>query len=132
MVTLTFRLGQLYELGFLDHAESEGHNIGSHTLERGMTDMNGHSRGKMVDKVIVVTGASSGIGRAAAMLLGGQGAKLGLIDWVAPSEVVEEIKSAGGEATAFQCDVRSREQVDNAIQSTVEKYGPLNGEVWNL
>lgn len=83
---------------------------------------------RMDQKVIIVTGANSGIGKATALLLGHHGARLGLLDVSAPTKVAVEITSAGGEATAVQCDVRARETVEETIRSIVEKYGPLNGE----
>ena len=79
-------------------------------------------------KVIIVTGANSGIGRATAILLNQHGARLGLLDQISPVEVVQIIASRGGEAMAIECDVRLPEQVERAIESICEKYGALDGE----
>jgi NAD(P)-dependent dehydrogenase (short-subunit alcohol dehydrogenase family) len=80
-----------------------------------------------LNKVIVITGATSGIGHATALLLASKGAKLGLLDIMSPKGVEEEIAAAGGQATAYQCDVRLSEQVESVIRQIVEKYGPLQG-----
>jgi NAD(P)-dependent dehydrogenase (short-subunit alcohol dehydrogenase family) len=88
-------------------------------------------RNKLADftgKVIIVTGASSGIGRAAAILFGKRGGKV-----VAAArrvnkleETVQMIKDAGGEGTFVQTDVRIAVQVENMVKKTVEKYGRLD------
>jgi NAD(P)-dependent dehydrogenase (short-subunit alcohol dehydrogenase family) len=82
---------------------------------------------ELLNKVIVITGATSGIGHATALLLASKGAKLGLLDIMSPKGVEEEIAAAGGQATAYQCDVRLSEQVESVIRQIVEKYGPLHG-----
>jgi NAD(P)-dependent dehydrogenase (short-subunit alcohol dehydrogenase family) len=79
-------------------------------------------------KVVLVTGGSSGIGRAAAIKFGERGAKV----MVAArrekegKETVEMIKKAGGEAVFVQTDVRIASQVENVVQQTVKKYGRLD------
>jgi NAD(P)-dependent dehydrogenase (short-subunit alcohol dehydrogenase family) len=88
-------------------------------------------RNKLADftgKVIIVTGASSGIGRAAAILFGKRGGKV-----VAAArrvnkleETVQMIKDAGGEGMFVQTDVRIAVQVENMVKKTVEKYGRLD------
>jgi 2-hydroxycyclohexanecarboxyl-CoA dehydrogenase len=82
---------------------------------------------RLAEKVIVVTGASSGIGKATSLLLAKHGAKVGLLDMNLPTATAEEIHKAGGEAAAFQCNVTSRPQVTTAIEGVVAKYGLLNG-----
>jgi NAD(P)-dependent dehydrogenase (short-subunit alcohol dehydrogenase family) len=79
-------------------------------------------------KVVLVTGGSSGIGRAAAIKFGERGARV----MVAArrekegKETVEMIKKAGGEAMFFQTDVRIASQVENMVQQTVKRYGRLD------
>jgi len=79
-------------------------------------------------KVALVTGGSSGIGRATAIKFGEQGARV----MVAArrekegKETVEMIKKAGGEAMFVQTDVRIASQVENMVQQTVKKYGHLD------
>ncbi len=79
-------------------------------------------------KVTFVTGASSGIGRAAATRFAAEGAIV-----VAASrrldrleETVDEVRSAGGEAIAVRCDVTDEDSVRRAIATTVERFGRLD------
>jgi NAD(P)-dependent dehydrogenase (short-subunit alcohol dehydrogenase family) len=87
---------------------------------------------RLENKVIIVTGASSGIGKSTALLLSQHGAKLGLLDVNTPTKVAAEITATGGQATGIQCDVRSQGQVEQAVKSVVEMYGPLHGKITNL
>src|SRR5215470_8704878 len=78
-------------------------------------------------KVALVTGGSSGIGQATALLFGRSGAKVVIGD-VNPAgvETVELIKREQGEATFVQTDVRIAEQVKNLVSATVTTYGRLD------
>ena len=79
-------------------------------------------------KVVLVTGGSSGIGRAAAIKFGETGAKVVVAARreKESKETVEMIKKAGGEATFVQTDVRIASQVENMVQQAVKKYGRLD------
>ena len=78
-------------------------------------------------KVILVTGGSSGIGRATSILFARHGAKVVIADInAAGEETVEAIKSEKGEATFIQTDVRNAEEVKNLIVTAVKTYGGLN------
>ena len=78
-------------------------------------------------KVILVTGGSSGIGRAASILFARHGAKVVIGDInAAGEETVEAIKSEKGEATFIATDVRNAEEVKNLIATAVKTYGGLN------
>jgi 3-oxoacyl-[acyl-carrier protein] reductase len=78
--------------------------------------------------VAVVTGASRGIGRAVALELAREGARV-VVNYnasaVAADEVVGAIRSAGGEATAFQADVGDMAQAQALIKHAVETFGDL-------
>lgn len=83
---------------------------------------------RLMDKVTLVTGASSGIGRAAAIRFAAEGAKV-----VATSrredrlhEVVGAIRDQGGEAIAVVCDVTDEDSVRHAVDRTVEHFGRLD------
>ncbi len=79
-------------------------------------------------KVALVTGGSSGIGRATAIKFGEQGAKVVVAARREKEgkETVEMIRKAGGEAAFVRTDVRIASQVENMVNQTVEKYGRLD------
>lgn len=80
-------------------------------------------------KVIAVTGAGSGIGRATAILMAAQGAKVAMVDIneAGMAETLDTIKAAGGEATVFVTDVRKEESVQAAADAVAAAYGPVYG-----
>ncbi|BAZ44085.1 3-oxoacyl-[acyl-carrier protein] reductase [Chondrocystis sp. NIES-4102] len=81
------------------------------------------------DQVAIVTGASRGIGKAAALALANQGAKV-VINYARSSEaaesIVQEISAAGGEAIARRADVSKSEEVDNLIKQTLDAFGRID------
>ena len=81
------------------------------------------------DKVAVVTGASRGIGKAAALALASQGAKV-VVNYARSSEaaeaIVKEITETRGEAIALQADVSKSDEVDNLIKATLDKFGRID------
>ncbi len=80
------------------------------------------------NKVIVVTGAGSGIGEASASLMASLGAKVIVsdIDLENAKRVVSDISKSGGMATAFQADVTRYEEVEALLNNVVKEYGSLN------
>jgi NAD(P)-dependent dehydrogenase (short-subunit alcohol dehydrogenase family) len=80
------------------------------------------------DKVVIVTGAASGIGLLSAQQFAAEGAKVVLTDVNidAVTEAAEEICEKGEVALALQVDVRSYEQVKNSVDSTVKEYGRVD------
>jgi NAD(P)-dependent dehydrogenase (short-subunit alcohol dehydrogenase family) len=85
------------------------------------------------DKVVVVTGAGSGIGKATALAFGREGAKvLGAdIDPASAQATAEQIKSAGGQAESLQVDVSVAADVERMVTTTVERLGRLDVMVNN-
>lgn len=83
---------------------------------------------RLQDKVVLITGAGSGMGREVALLFAKEGAKLILNDYVA--ETVEEtahmVTSAGGDAIAVQGDVAVEADVEKTIKAGVAAFGKLD------
>jgi NADP-dependent 3-hydroxy acid dehydrogenase YdfG len=79
-------------------------------------------------KVVVITGASSGIGKATAILLAERGAKvvLGARRSDQLETLAAHITSTGGEATYALTDVKRREDVSNLVELAIEQYGKLD------
>ncbi len=79
------------------------------------------------DKTVLVTGAGSGIGQAAAERFGEQGAKVAVGDINAANAegTAQRIRQAGGEAMAVALDVTQREQIDQAVEVVRQAYGPI-------
>ncbi|MFN7144254.1 MAG: SDR family NAD(P)-dependent oxidoreductase [Myxococcota bacterium] len=83
------------------------------------------------DRHVVVTGASSGIGRAIAVRLAAEGARVSLLARRKGNldEVCAEIGAAGGTAAGFACDVTDADAVERAFTDAVRTHGPLHGLV---
>lgn len=80
------------------------------------------------DKVIIVTGASSGFGRETAKKAAELGGKVVLAARREEllKEITDEIRAAGGEASYIRTDVREREQVNAMAQFAVDTYGRID------
>ena len=83
---------------------------------------------RLKDKVAIVTGSSSGIGKAIALRFGAEGAKVVVSArrMALCEQTVEQIAKAGGEAWAIQTDVADERQVERLIEETVKRYGRLD------
>src|SRR4029077_10359132 len=79
------------------------------------------------DKVVVITGASSGIGEATALLLAERDAKvvLGARSPDRLEALASRITAAGGEAAYARTDVKRREDVSNLVGLAIERFGKL-------
>ena len=88
---------------------------------------------KLENKVIVVTGAGSGIGAASAKLMASSGARVIAvdIDLKKAEETVAEIKKLGGKATARQVDVTQFKEVEDLVKQVVKEYGSIDVMVNN-
>ena len=83
---------------------------------------------KLKDKVALITGGSSGIGRAAAVAMAREGAKIALTARRAKrcQEAVDEIEGMGGEALALPGNVADAKHVEALVAATVERWGRLD------
>lgn len=88
---------------------------------------------QLAEKVAFVTGAGSGIGKAAALLLAEEGAKVALLSRTASQleAVAASIQSAGGEALVLTADVSQPAEMERAIESIIEAWGRLDIVVAN-
>lgn len=84
--------------------------------------------GKLTERVALVTGGASGIGKAIALRFASEGASVAIVDinGQAAQEAAMEIASLGGQAIAIACDVTEEDQVNMAVQRTVNELGALH------
>lgn len=79
-------------------------------------------------KVALITGAGSGIGKAAALLLAKEGAKIGALEVEAEDAqtTVAQITETGGEALALKADISKPKQVQAAVDKLIKRWGQLD------
>jgi len=84
--------------------------------------------GEMQGKVALITGASSGIGRATALKFASEGASVALVARRAEklAEVVETIEAQGGRAKAIVADVTRPAEIERVVRETVETFGGID------
>ena len=82
----------------------------------------------LINKVALITGSGSGIGRSAAILFSQAGAKISVADVNAEHGIttVNLIEANGGQAIFVECDVSNPENVRSMISTTVKAFGGLN------
>jgi 3-oxoacyl-[acyl-carrier protein] reductase len=90
-------------------------------------------KNRLQDKRAIISGAGSGIGRAAAIRFSQEGARVGVIDINATgaSKTATMISEAGGEALVLVADVTSEAQVEEAVAEAVATWGGLDIVVAN-
>ena len=83
---------------------------------------------EMQDKVAIVTGGGSGIGRETAMLFAREGARVVVADWSedGAKETVSMIEETGGTAASFNVDVSNEAMVKDMVAFAVDHYGGLH------
>ena len=85
-------------------------------------------RGRVADKVVVVTGGSSGIGRATAEMMAEAGAKVMVIARGKEEleQTCQEIRDEGGQAFAYPADLTDMEACDQVIDKITKDHGPID------
>ena len=84
--------------------------------------------GRLQDKVAIITGSATGIGRAGARLFASEGAKVVVADRndTEAEKTVAGIRENGGDAIFIHTDVSKSEQVQDLVNATLESYGKLD------
>lgn len=80
-------------------------------------------------RTVIITGAGTGMGRAAALRLANEGAQLALLGRRSEplEQLASEIIAAGGQALALVCDISLEDEVSTAVRKTLDHYGRLDG-----
>jgi NAD(P)-dependent dehydrogenase (short-subunit alcohol dehydrogenase family) len=77
---------------------------------------------RLKDRVAVISGAATGIGKAAAVRLAAEGAKVEILDIKDASDTVAEIRAAGGTADSSRCDVTDEAQIADAVKGIEARH----------
>ena len=83
---------------------------------------------RLADKVALITGGTSGIGEATALLFSKEGARIAITgrNESRGQEVIKKITEAGGEAVFMKADVRNSEECRQTVEKTLQSYGRLD------
>ena len=77
---------------------------------------------RLENRIAVVTGAATGIGKAAAVRLAAEGAMVEILDLKDATETVQEIRAAGGQAQSEICDVTNETQIAQAVAAIASRH----------
>ena len=86
------------------------------------------SLNRFVDKVVLITGAGGGIGRATSLAFAREGAKIVVVDFNAETaaETVRLIEAEGGTAILLKVDISDESQVKGMVEQTIAQFGKLD------
>ncbi len=94
--------------------------------------------GRLEGKVAIITGSGRGIGRGIALACAREGARVVVVDWVAPAveDAVHEISQVHKRVLGVVCDVGDEDEVKRMVGRAVEKFGRVdllvNAAGWNV
>jgi NAD(P)-dependent dehydrogenase (short-subunit alcohol dehydrogenase family) len=93
----------------------------------------GSPTGRFADDAVLVTGAGNGLGRAIALRLAGEGAKVAVVDFdrAALDATVADVRALGVEVVGIEADVTDGAAVADMVEVAVRELGPLTGAVNN-
>jgi NAD(P)-dependent dehydrogenase (short-subunit alcohol dehydrogenase family) len=85
-------------------------------------------RGLLKDKVVLITGGASGIGKAVALLFSREGATVAIVDIDEPNgqAVVQSIVESGGKAVFLHCDVTNSVECQSAVDRVLKEHGKIS------
>ena len=81
---------------------------------------------RLAGKVVLITGAASGLGRVAAEIFASEGARVVIADVVDGSDAVNGITASGGAASWVHCDVTNEDSITAAVRHAVDTHGSLD------
>lgn len=83
---------------------------------------------RFAGKVVLITGAASGIGKASALRIASEGGQIACVDRdeVALKTVVDEIGKLSGSAQAFVCDITHEEAVKSTVMKVIQRLGQID------
>src|SRR6266498_4123022 len=81
---------------------------------------------RLKDRVAVISGAATGLGRAAAERLAAEGAVIEILDIQDATSACQDIRAAGGTAYSALCDVTDEAQIRRAVQAIDERHGKVD------
>jgi len=86
------------------------------------------NQGRLQGRVAIITGGARGIGKAIAFKMVKEGAAVSLLDILGDqvAQVAEDLKGIGGEALGLKADVRHKEEVNPAVQRTLDHFGRVD------
>jgi NAD(P)-dependent dehydrogenase (short-subunit alcohol dehydrogenase family) len=95
---------------------------------RSLYEIKGGEKMKLADKVAIITGGNSGIGKATAILFAREGARVCITgrNETRCREVVEEINKIGGQAVFIIADVRSPDECRKTVEATLDAFGQVD------